>query len=60
VPTPLGPGDVGKTYQVRVTDPATGNKCWGNITIEDKLAPVLDCPSATHPLQRQTRAPLPD
>ncbi|MBK9335867.1 MAG: hypothetical protein IPM98_04525 [Lewinellaceae bacterium] len=39
----LGPGDVGKTYQVRVTDPATGNKCWGNLFIEDKLAPVLDC-----------------
>ena len=45
----LGPGDVGKTYQVRVTDPLTGNKCWGNITVEDKFAPVLDCPSAIIP-----------
>ncbi|MFN0013310.1 MAG: HYR domain-containing protein, partial [Saprospiraceae bacterium] len=42
-PTPLGPGDVGKTYQVKVTDPKTGNHCWGNLVIEDKFAPVLDC-----------------
>jgi hypothetical protein len=59
VPTPLGPGDVGKTYQVRVTDPATGNKCWGNITIEDKLAPVLDCPSASIPCNVDP-TPLPE
>ena len=35
--------DIGKTYQVRVTDPSTGNKCWGNVKIEDKLPPVLTC-----------------
>ncbi|MCB0535307.1 MAG: HYR domain-containing protein, partial [Saprospiraceae bacterium] len=44
VPAVVGPADIGKTYQVRVTDPKTGNKCWGNIKIEDKLPPVLDCP----------------
>ncbi|MCB9316823.1 MAG: HYR domain-containing protein [Lewinellaceae bacterium] len=43
VPAVAGPADIGKTYQVRVTDPKTGNKCWGNIKIEDKLPPVLDC-----------------
>jgi hypothetical protein len=43
VPAVLGPGDIGKTYQVRVTDPDTGNKCWGNIKVEDKLPPVLEC-----------------
>jgi len=59
VPTPLGPGDVGKTYQVRVTDPKTGNKCWGSILIEDKLAPVLDCPSASIPCNVNP-APLPE
>ncbi|MBK6931822.1 MAG: HYR domain-containing protein [Saprospirales bacterium] len=42
-PAVLGPDDVGKTYGVRVTDPATGNKCWGTIKVEDKLPPVLDC-----------------
>jgi hypothetical protein len=42
-PTPLGPDDVGKTYYVRVTDPATGQRCWGNITVLDKLPPVLRC-----------------
>ncbi|MBK8196227.1 MAG: hypothetical protein IPK76_24655 [Lewinellaceae bacterium] len=44
VPAVLGPQDVGKTYAVQVTDPDTGNKCWGNLKVEDKLAPVLDCP----------------
>ncbi|MDX2278948.1 MAG: HYR domain-containing protein, partial [Saprospiraceae bacterium] len=43
VPAVAGPGDVGKTYQVRVTDPTTNNKCWGNIKFEDKLPPVLVC-----------------
>ncbi|MEY3195545.1 MAG: hypothetical protein RIQ78_1642, partial [Bacteroidota bacterium] len=41
--------DVGKTYQVRVTDPETGNKCWGSLKIEDKLAPVLTCCDYTLP-----------
>ncbi|HLP93510.1 MAG TPA: proprotein convertase P-domain-containing protein, partial [Saprospiraceae bacterium] len=43
VPACFGPADLGKTYQVRVTDPDTGNKCWGNVKIEDKLPPVLTC-----------------
>ncbi|MBK7937141.1 MAG: HYR domain-containing protein [Lewinellaceae bacterium] len=47
VPAILGPADIGKTYAVQVTDPATGNKCWGNVKIEDKLAPVLVCPPAS-------------
>ena len=49
LPAVLGPGDVGKTYQVRVTDPDTGNKCWGNLKVEDKLPPVLDCPAVDVP-----------
>jgi len=43
VPAVLGPSDVGKTYGVRVVDPATGNSCWGLLKVEDKLPPVLVC-----------------
>ncbi|MBK8490769.1 MAG: T9SS type A sorting domain-containing protein [Saprospirales bacterium] len=35
--------DVGKTKTVRVTDPDTGNKCWGSVKIEDKLKPIIEC-----------------
>ncbi|MFM8489145.1 MAG: hypothetical protein ACKOCH_22665, partial [Bacteroidota bacterium] len=38
----VGSADIGKTYQVRVTDPETGNRCWGNVKIEDKIAPVIN------------------
>jgi hypothetical protein len=34
---------VGQTRTVRVTDPETGNMCWGSIVIEDKLKPVIEC-----------------
>ncbi|HND87518.1 MAG TPA: proprotein convertase P-domain-containing protein, partial [Saprospiraceae bacterium] len=48
VPAVVGPGDIGKTYQVRILDPENlNNKCWGNIKIEDKLPPVLTCPTYT-------------
>jgi hypothetical protein len=36
--------DVGKTYQYRVTEPSSGNRCWGSVKIEDKLPPTLTCP----------------
>ncbi|MCB9284934.1 MAG: HYR domain-containing protein [Lewinellaceae bacterium] len=35
--------DVGITKTVRVTDPATGNKCWGTLITEDKLPPIIQC-----------------
>ncbi len=39
---------IGKTYQVIVTLDGCDLSCWGNITIEDKLPPVIsNCPSAT-------------
>jgi len=57
VPACFAAGDVGKTYQVRVTDPDTGNKCWGNVKVEDKLAPVLDCPTALLPCNFPSFAP---
>lgn len=33
---------IGQTVDVQVTD-VNNNSCWGKITIEDKLAPPLDC-----------------
>lgn len=40
---------VGLTLVVFITDPATGNTCWGRIAIEDKLPPVLECESIELP-----------
>src|SRR5690606_27113470 len=34
---------IGLTLTVLVTDPETGNSCWGKIFVEDKQAPLLDC-----------------
>src|SRR6056297_2468649 len=39
----VGGAQVGNTYFVRVIDPETGNSCWGEVTIEDKLIPALEC-----------------
>ncbi|MEY3366902.1 MAG: hypothetical protein RI973_57 [Bacteroidota bacterium] len=44
---PLDCGDIGKLFTVKVTDPETGNSCWGQITVEDKIAPVLTCQDIT-------------
>lgn len=35
--------DIDRTYQYRVTDAETGNKCWGNVVIKDETAPVFNC-----------------
>jgi hypothetical protein len=38
--------DIGKTYFYHVVHTTGGaNVCWGEIKIEDKLAPALDCPA---------------
>jgi hypothetical protein len=39
----LGRADIGRKFMVTVTDPATGNSCWGSISVEDKLPPRLLC-----------------
>ena len=49
--------DFGKTYQVRVTHLVSGNKCWGNIKIEDKLAPALSCENFTVPCNTPDLSP---
>jgi len=41
VPAALASTDLGKTYGVRVTDPANNNFCLSNVLVEDKLPPVL-------------------
>lgn len=38
--------NVGETYTVEVRD-ANGNACWGEVFIEDKLAPQLECSTRT-------------
>lgn len=40
---------VGLTLVVVVTDPVTGNSCWGKIKVEDKFPPVLVCEELEFP-----------
>ena len=35
---------IGNSYLVKVKHWASGNNCWGEIHVEDKLAPSLSCP----------------
>jgi hypothetical protein len=35
---------IGKTLTAKVKHIASGNSCWGNIMVEDKLPPQLTCP----------------
>jgi len=34
---------IGQTIEVAVVDTISNNSCWGNIFVEDKLPPELDC-----------------
>lgn len=43
VPANLEAADVGQTYQFRCRHLPSGNSCWGNVKVEDKLAPTLEC-----------------
>lgn len=45
VPTTIDHNYVGQTLEVTITHLCSGNSCWGDITIEDKLAPVVECES---------------
>ncbi|HHM21544.1 MAG TPA: HYR domain-containing protein [Bacteroidetes bacterium] len=48
VPLPTSPfvdsTHIGQNFLVKVKHWATGNSCWGGITVEDKLPPALTCP----------------
>lgn len=48
-PAVFGPGDLGKTYQFRVTNLVNNNSCWGNITLRDTTPPALICPTLSIP-----------
>lgn len=37
---------IGRNLQVRVYDRCNNNYCWGNLTVEDKMAPTIDCSAA--------------
>lgn len=37
----------GVTLSVTITDLTTGNSCWGNMILEDKLPPVITCTDIT-------------
>lgn len=39
----IGKSWVGKELMAKIIDPATGNVCWGNLIIEDKIPPKLVC-----------------
>ena len=41
VPGFVNAADIGKKYQVRVTHLVSGNKCWVDVIIQDKLPPKL-------------------
>ena len=50
-PIPTSPvvtcSEVGLTLEVMIRDTRSGNSCWGEITVEDKLDPVIECGSDT-------------
>jgi protocatechuate 3,4-dioxygenase beta subunit len=45
VPNPIPPSYIGQTLIVEVEHVVSCNKTWGQIKIEDKLAPALVCPA---------------
>ncbi len=47
VPNPIDSHYLGQHIIATISDPTTGNSCWSNVTIEDKLAPVAICRADT-------------
>ncbi|TVR79623.1 MAG: HYR domain-containing protein, partial [Saprospirales bacterium] len=43
VPNPITGDFIGQLLMVTVIDPVTGNSCWSNIFIEDKIKPTIEC-----------------
>lgn len=43
IPNPVDSSYLGKTIIATVIDTLTGNTCWSNVLIEDKLAPEILC-----------------
>ncbi|PHI19085.1 hypothetical protein CEQ90_15030 [Lewinellaceae bacterium SD302] len=40
----VGSGDIGQTFFVNLIDEQCNNTCWGQILVEDKRNPNIDCP----------------
>lgn len=40
---------IGKNLTAKVTDTNSGNSCWSTLSIEDKIAPLIECVSPTDP-----------
>ncbi|MEM6395961.1 MAG: SdrD B-like domain-containing protein [Bacteroidota bacterium] len=36
--------DIGQTFYVQLIDPQCNNVCWGQLLVEDKKAPEIECP----------------
>ncbi|MEL6988813.1 MAG: hypothetical protein AAGK97_13445, partial [Bacteroidota bacterium] len=49
IPTsPMVPGDyIGASLVAKVTDAVSGNNCWSNLLIEDKMPPMVMCEDTT-------------
>ncbi|MBK9223302.1 MAG: hypothetical protein IPO16_14460 [Saprospiraceae bacterium] len=47
VPNPIDSHYLGQHIIATVTDPTTGNSCWSDVLIEDKLAPTIICRADT-------------
>ncbi|HRG68396.1 MAG TPA: lectin-like protein, partial [Saprospiraceae bacterium] len=47
VPNPVDSHYLNKHLVATVTDPTTGNSCWSDVVIEDKLAPTIICRADT-------------
>jgi hypothetical protein len=43
----LNSAHINKTWRATVTHTPSGNKCWGNIFVEDKSAPTVTCTDIT-------------
>ena len=43
-PPNVGLTHIDQTFSAIVTDSNSGNSCWGNVTVEYKLAPKIQCP----------------
>ena len=41
---PINFSTIGNTYTVYAIDSETGNSCWSQIFVEDKLPPIIACP----------------
>jgi len=58
VPAIVNSNHINQTIQVRVRDLNSNNFCWGNIHVEDKLAPQLTCTNITLSCAISTYTPL--